>query len=333
MEANNTQVVQYDMEDTFGISGAKGMKVQGRADVGDARVPKRIPGYIFRREVLSDLMAFIKVGQHPDEALLLTGPMGCSKSSVITQTFSELNIPVSQATAFPEMELSDLVGHFNVVEGETVFSHGPLATAMREGHPFIFEEMNRVTPGVLTALNTITEGGVLTIPENGGEVIRAAPGFMFLATDNTAGSGDRSGLYQDAMAQNGSSLDRFIVVDIGYPEKAIESQMLASTAPALDSSLREGMIDVANEIRALFKGDESNHAGDAQVELPMSTRSLCRWARLTEAFGQGRGLNRSPIFHALDRAWGNRVEPETLQAVYGLITRVLATHLSDSESP
>ena len=68
------------------------------------------------------------------------------------------------------------------------------------------------------------------------------------------------------------------------------------------------MIDVANEVRRLFKGGGEK---DTLIEITFSTRTLLRWAGLALAF---RDAPR-PLTHALDRALLYRAEPETREAV------------------
>lgn len=314
---SEAKTMEYDVGDTFGLPDAKGATVEGFADTGSPFVPKRIDGYVHRKELLSDIIAWLKVGE--DEGLLLVGPTGCGKTSGVTQVFSSLHIPVQRVNAHRRLEFSDFIGHYTVVDGDMIFVEGPLTLAMRLGQPFILDEIDMLDPGVGLAIKMVVEEGHVTIAENGGEVVTAAPGFRFIATANTAGNGDRTGLYQAALRQNAAFLDVFWVVEVAYPDKAYESSILESKASGLPAWIRDKMIEVANEIRGLFTGEKEG----PQIELPMSTRSLGRWARLTLSFQGVAKIGKNPLLHAADRAFLNRTEPETKEAVHGIIERVV----------
>ena len=107
-------------------------------------------------------------------------------------------------------------------------------------------------------------------------------------------------------------MDRFRLVQVSYPEPAIEQSILSRTASVIDSGIREKMIAVANEIRRLFMG-ESNDA--AAIEITMSTRSLVRWAHLALAF------KGAPLSYSMDRALTFRAQPETREAVLQIVQR------------
>lgn len=310
---NRTEI---QVNTAFDIPAPDAMTVPGYDRVSTF-VPKKDPSYQFRQELLSDLLAWFKMGA--DEGIFLCGPTGSGKSSVLKQVASRLNQPVQHAVGHARMELADLIGNHTVVGGDMMWMDGPLTAAMRHGHMFLFDEIDLVDPGALAGLNGITEGAPLTIPENGGEVIHPAEGFCFAATGNTTGSGDQTGLYQGTVRQNTAFMDRLWVVQVDYPSKEQELQILTDSVPGLPDSAYEHMLNTAEEVRRLFVGSDG---GDATVEVPISTRTLVRWGRLT-AFHQGiarKGI--SPLHHALDRAVAFRAAPETREAMHNIVQRV-----------
>jgi cobaltochelatase CobS len=158
---------------------------------------------------LRDLLAFL--ADPAGDGLLLTGPTGAGKTSLVLQVAARLNWPVQEVTCHGRLELSDLIGQF-VLKAETRFVHGPLAVAAREGHLLVLNELDVMDAAELAGLNDIVEGAPLVIAANGGEVIRPHPKFRLIATGNSTGSGDPSGLYQGVLRQNLAFLDRFRVV-------------------------------------------------------------------------------------------------------------------------
>jgi cobaltochelatase CobS len=269
--------------------------------------------YVFRKEHLRDVLAFL--GNAQGDGLYVTGPTGSGKTSLITQVAARLNWPVHAVTCHGRLELNDLIGQLTLVEGTMTFVHGPLSQSVRDGHVLIMNEIDLMDPSELAGLNDCLEGQPLVIAQNGGEVIRPHPKFRLVATGNSAGAGDQTGLYQGVLRQNLAFLDRFRLIEIGYPEPPLEDSLLATAIPAIPAPIREKMIRVANEVRKLFVGGTD---GAGMLSVTLSTRGLLRWAALTVAFkGAPNALE-----YALDRALTLRAEPEQRLAIHRIAADV-----------
>lgn len=302
----------FSIAETFGIPAPAKFTVEGYSDPGHPRIPVKRE-YVFRKEPLRDVLAFL--GNAQGDGLYVTGPTGAGKTSLVTQVAARLNWPVHAVTGHGRLELSDLIGQFTLVDGSMRFVHGPLAQALRDGHILILNEIDLMDPSELAGLNDCLEGQPLVIAQNGGEVIRPHPKFRLVATGNSAGAGDPSGLYQGVLRQNLAFLDRFRLIEIGYPEPALEDSLLATAIPAIPAPIREKMIRVANEVRKLFVGGAD---GTGMLSVTLSTRGLLRWAALTVAFkGAPNALE-----YALDRALTLRAEPEQRLAIHRIAADV-----------
>ncbi len=309
----NIQTKKFPIGQTFGINAPATMTVDGFEDDQHPSIPA-IKNYVFRNEHLRDVLAFIA---NPfGDALYLTGPTGSGKTSLLCQVASRLNWPVQQVTCHGRLELNDLIGQFMLVSGSMSFVQGPLAQAIRDGHLLILNEIDLMDPAELAGLNDIIEGQPLVIPQNGGEVIKPHPKFRLIATGNSAGQGDQSGLYQCVMQQNLAFLDRFRLMEVGYPEASVEKSILKSVLVSMgipvDSvmeNLTDKMIQVANEIRRLFVGGTD---GAGELSVTMSTRTLVRWTNLMIAY------KRAPnaLAYSLDRALTLRAEPAQREAIH-----------------
>ncbi|MBK1720115.1 AAA family ATPase [Thiocystis violacea] len=302
----------FNVATTFGVPAPKSLTVDGFADETHPLIPKRML-YVFRAG-LSALLAFLR--DAAGDAFLLTGPTGSGKTSLVCQIAARLNWPVQNVTCHGRMELTDLIGQFVLRGGSTEFVHGPLAVAMQQGHLLILNEIDLMDPSELAGLNEVIEGQPLVIAQNGGEVIRPHPTFRVIATGNSAGAGDTTGLYQGILRQNLAFLDRFRVMRCDYLEADVEIGVLEHTVPSLPREVGEKMIVVANEIRRLFLGE--GEAG-SELTITMSTRTLVRWARLALTF---RGAPQ-PIAYALEQALTARADPEQRVAIHRLAADVM----------
>ena len=314
---------RFDVATTFAIPAPRGLEIEGFADEDHPQIPAKQP-YVFRQG-LNAVLAFLRAAE--GDALLLSGPTGCGKTSLIRQVAARLNWPVQEVTCHGRMELSDLLGSFQLSNASTHFVYGPLALAAREGHLLILNELDLMDPAELAGLNDIVEGAPLVIAQNGGELIRPHPKFRLIATGNSVGAGDQTGLYQGVLRQNLAFLDRFRVLRVSYPEPEVEQSLLAELVPSLPQEIADKLVVVANEVRRLFMGENADHlpgnpsdrAGQSELTLTLSTRALVRWARLTVTF---KGAP-NPLAYALDQALTARAVAEEREAIHRIAADVL----------
>lgn len=256
----------------------------GFAESDNPFVPSKSADYVFRKDPLRDVLAFLS--QPNGDALYVTGPTGSGKTSIITEIAARLNWPVQQITANGRMEASDLIGHYVLSaqkpgeEPQMRFQYGPLSTAMREGHILLLNEVDLADPAELAGLNDVLEGRPLVITANGGEIIKPHPMFRVVVTGNSTGNGDSTGLYQGVLMQNLAAMDRYRFIRIGYSDAEIEKSILEKAAPRMPEVIRNLMVRTAGEIRQLFVGEN----GDGHLAVTMSTRTLVRWAKLALTF-------------------------------------------------
>ncbi len=308
---------EVPVNQTFGIPAPDTVRVPGFDRPGPWTPPSQAD-YRFRPSLLSDLLCWyrgLSTGQHHD-GLWLTGPMGTGKSSLIVETAARLNLNLLQVNGHRRLEIADLLGHLTAIGGDVLYQDGPLTTAARIGGWLLLNEADLIDPGELAGLNTVLDGGPLMLAENGGEVVTPVSGFGLICTANTVGLGDGGGLYAGAQRMNAALLDRFWVVAVDYPDATQEAEIIAKAVPGLPTEIVDKMIEVAGEVRRLFVGSDTDTTA---VDITFSTRTLMRWAYLAVQF---RGAP-EPLHHALKRALTHRAEPETAEAIHGIVQRIL----------
>jgi cobaltochelatase CobS len=278
-----------------------------------AMIPPASADYIFRKELLSDLLAWLK-GASGSDALYLSGPTGCGKSSLVTQAAARLGIPLYVVSCHEHLELAELFGRYLVRDGAMHWQDGPLVAGLKDpaGAWILLDEVDTLDPGTFVGLNALLEGRAMLIPETGELLEPQRYGARLLCAGNTAGGGDASGLYQATKRQNLASMGRFMLLEVGYAEPAEELRALEKAVPALPEPIRQKMVTLAGEIRRLFLG--------GQIEVTLCTRSLIRWASLTCFYRGKPGIQ--PLTYALDRALGFRAEAESRQALLEICQRI-----------
>ncbi|BBM67889.1 cobalamin synthase (plasmid) [Vibrio alfacsensis] len=281
--------------DIFGFTGTN-FAIKGFEPCNHPNVPMLKKEYVFRRETLRDVVNFIDCSF--GDGMLIVGATGCGKTSLIEQVCARLQFPVQSYTCGGSTEFMDLVGQWTLQNGSTVWMDGVLTKAMREGHVLILNEIDLVDPAELANLNGVLEGSPLVLSQKNGEIVYPHDNFRLVATSNSNGSGS-DGMYVGVQRQNLAFLDRFLVIEVDYAERDVELEILSRIAPNIPKTIQERMVELANKVRTVFKGED-----DTSVELSVtfSTRTLIRWAIQTQR-NQGAPC---PLSYALNRALLNR---------------------------
>ena len=319
-EAPTPKPIAYNVVSTFPeCVCAKNAEVIG-FDIPDKYTPEADPGYQLRKPILSDVIAWWLIGCK-SEGLFLTGPSGAGKSSIIREICARLNLPMQHMVGHNRLEFPEMVSQIHLVNGQTRVLLGPLAKAMKYGHVFLLDEIDLIDPSTNAALNEVLQGSPLTIPETG-EVIRPHATFRFIATGNTHGGQDRTGLYHGTVGQNMAFMDRFFVVQVGYPPAEIEIEILRNAVPGVPDEILDKMVQVANHVRDAFMG--VNQEADA-CDITFSTRTLIRWLRYAAYYkhmGTAAMGGKTSFAYALDRALLNRASEEAKAFISGVVQRV-----------
>jgi len=205
--------------------------------------------------------------------IYISGLSGNGKTFMVEQACAKLGREFIRVQINPETDEDDLIGGFRLVNGETVFSKGPVLKAMENGAILLLDEVDRATNKIM-CLQGILEGKPVLVKKTG-EVVEPAPGFNIIATANTKGKGSEDGRFTAASIIDEAFLERFTIsIDQNYPSQSVEKKIVLKHFEKFGmdinsdvSEFTDKLIDWADIIRKTFFDDG--------VDEVISTRRLC----------------------------------------------------------
>lgn len=253
------------------------------------------PNYVFN----IGLVKTVIMGLELNKPVYLWGYHGTGKTTVFEQVCARTHRPFMRVQHTANTEESHILGQFlvrnrEVVEEEidgsgnkhevarvkmvTDYELGPLPMAMLYGFVYCADEYDFAPPQVSSVYQPVLEGKPLVIKEAPPEfrVIRPHPNFRFVATGNTNGVGDETGLYQGTFIGNAANYSRFsITEEVEYMDPLIEESVLVSQT-GIDKPSAKKIIKFAKEVREQFK--------DGKIGMTVSPRELITAAELGIGF-------------------------------------------------
>jgi cobaltochelatase CobS len=246
------------------------------------------------------------------DTMLITGHSGTGKSSVISQIGARLNYNVVTVNYDGSLGRGDLLGEWIVLGGEMQFKYGIIPTSFQlPGTIILLDEwdaQNKDAAYVLQRPLQRDDRKLHLLETN--ELIELHPDNVLAATGNTAGMGDDTGLYSQAIqTQSFAQINRFsLTFRMTYLTEAEELKLLTGMFPGIEERLLTSMIQIANKLRdAYAKGTMS---------VPFTTRDIINWVEKYILLGE--------VLLAATYCFLNRMTEEDGKVASGLITRVFA---------
>jgi cobaltochelatase CobS len=222
-------------------------------------VPKVNDAYIFRKGMLLSVLRNLANGDNA----WLQGHTGSGKTTFIEQVAARLGWPVARVAYDSNVDRAELVGRMQLIPDgkggtESKWLPGILERAISGGYILLCDEMDAGHPNALYTLQPLLEGKGLTLLEDGGRMVVRHPFSRIVATGNTTGNGDPSGLYPACRILSAATLDRFQdFVQVPYLTEAEETNLLKSQAPSLKASVIETIVKFGSELRKAFVSGET----------------------------------------------------------------------------
>ena len=247
----------------------------------------------------------------------ISGLSGNGKTFMVEQACAKVGKEFIRVQINPETDEDDLLGGFRLINGETVFSKGPVLKAMENGAILLLDEIDRATNKIM-CLQGILEGKPVLVKKTG-EVVSPAEGFNVIATANTKGKGSEDGRFTAASIIDDAFLERFTIsVDQQFPSLNIEKKIVLkhmAKFDAIDSDFADKLVTWADIIRKTFYDDG--------VDEIISTRRLCH---IVQTFS---------IFNKRDKAIDlciSRFDSDTKEAFLDLYSKVDADEIQAEEN-
>jgi len=239
-------------------------------------IPKKDPLFVAHGH-FSDLTKVLRAGKfYP---VFETGESGTGKTYMTEQACAKLKREFIRVNITVETDEDDLLGHYALIDGNTVWQDGPVVIAMERGAVLLLDEIDLASNKVM-CLQPILEGkGVYLKKVN--RMVKPASGFTVVATANTKGKGSEDGRFVFTNILNEAFLERFpITMEVGYPSSNTEKKIVNKVLDSLgvsDTDFSEKLVNWANAIRKTFY--------DGGIDEVIATRRLVHIANAFSIFG------------------------------------------------
>ena len=231
-----------------------------------------------RERELGGILAALSAGRD----LLLEGPPGTSKSTILRAITRHYGIPLVFVEGNADLTPAKLLGYHNPAQvvrhgyRPEDFVPGPLPRAMREGGFLYVEEFNRVPEDTLNTLLTAMAEREITIPRVG--TLAALPDFRIVAAMNPF---DNVGTARISV----SIYDRLCRLAMGYQGEAEERDIVALRTEGRKDRLVEAAVAITRGTREHPDARLGSSVRGA-IDLVLVTRRLAEIRGLDGANGE-----------------------------------------------
>ena len=242
----------------------------------ESLVPSKDPLYVPFGH-FNDIYSIVKSGRY--YPAFVTGLSGNGKTFMIEQACAKAKREFFRVNITVETDEDDLLGHYALIDGNTVWQDGPVVKAMERGAVLLLDEIDLASSKIMCLQPVLEGNGVFLKKVN--RFVSPSKGFTVLATANTKGKGSEDGRFIGTNILNEAFLERFpITVEQEYPAMSVERKILDKVFASLDvdaGDFSERLVTWADIIRKTFY--------EGGIDEIIATRRLVHIANAYAIFG------------------------------------------------
>ena len=198
---------------------------------------------VFGRQIETrSILTAMGAGKH----ILLEGPPGTSKSTLLRLITKTAGIPFYMVEGNIDLTPAKLAGHFNPAKvmaddyRPEYFEKGPLTLAMENGGILYIEEFNRMPADVANVLISPMEEGDMFIPRYGS--VKAVSPFTVIAAQNP---------YDDVgtVRVSRAFMDRICLIKMNYQSENEERDIVSCRTDCDDPGIIKSAVRIVRETR------------------------------------------------------------------------------------
>jgi len=277
--------------------------------------------FVGRRHETRLILAALLSGRH----VILEGPPGTSKSTVLQSIVKEMRVPFIQVTGNQDLTAAKLIGHFDLAQAPAKrykpehFQYGPLTWAMREGAILYVEEFNRLPDDTASIFVPATAEHTLAVPRLG--VVVAKPEFRVVAAMNPL---DDTGTLRVSRTLR----DRFCSIYLDYQGRDEEIEIVKRRSGGLPFGLVQTAVELTRRTRT-YPDVRQGASVRGAIDLVMIARQLLDTPSGSE--DERAALVFSAALMALrGKIWLAETASRTPEEVIGEIWQALAAEWQDT---
>lgn len=176
--------------------------------LGDVKKPKKTLVHSAFDKVIKVLTS----AKRKEKNIMLVGGAGGGKTHLASTIAEALKLPFYPMSVGLQTTKSDLLGFINA-QGNYVTT--PIRQAYENGGVLLLDEFDAAHAGVVTILNSLLANGHCSFPD---KIVEKHKDFVCLCACNTYGKGATME-YVGRNRLDSVTLDRFIIIDVGYDSK------------------------------------------------------------------------------------------------------------------
>lgn len=154
----------------------------------------------------------LAAAKRKEKHIMMVGEAGSGKTQLAANIAEALKLQFYPMSVGLQTTKSDLLGFINA-QGNYVTT--PVRNAYENGGLLLLDEFDAAHAGVVTILNSLLANGHCSFPD---KIVERHPNFVCICACNTYGRGANIN-YVGRNRLDAATLDRFIVVDVGYDNK------------------------------------------------------------------------------------------------------------------